>query len=700
MSDSSDERRLSHVKDLDAARRIFAALGADEDNADMADGLPAIPGYTVLARLGQGGGGAVYRGVHEGSARPVAIKVLNNRLGSTSGAQRAWRELELLSQLHLPCMPRLLDYGEFDGRLFFVTEFVTGSTLEEHCEAEHLDRRDRVELLARVADAVQLVHERGVIHRDIKPANIIIDLAGDPVLVDFGIASVAAEHWMDTLTAEGSPIGSPAYMSPEQARGDRSAISTRSDVFGLGATAYRLLLGQTPFELDTTIHEAVRRVAQEEPREPRKLDPRVNRALASVLHKAVARRPEHRYATAAALAEDLRRWLRREPVEAHRPSPFRRALRTLGRHPVLATAGVCLAMIAVSLAGTMGLTWWLSMRPHKVQWNDEAGPTAEAWLVSADGRPLRSWGRGVQGAAEQLIQVRDGDRTRRLAFVGFGLSSPNQAYRGRLCAFDVDRDVDTPVWTRGVEDDQVPPTTDGRDYRANEFSARMVDAQDYFPNRPGLEIMALHVHNEGSLTTVQIYDLQGQLLYQFWHDGILRACYWMSGPGMLVLAGLNSEGYPNHWGWASRDPDASSDPTHPRVLFALRLREGSISRQVLIADEAVDSTSNEVAWYRCLPRTDLPRNQWGIYRLDSVASLDPFRVSVSVLVGSPLDGEHVSWVIDHRCQEVTGSRGPSDAYRTAWRTGEIIQPPEYWQLQKLPPLLDPAQLLDAGPETP
>lgn len=693
MNDPEDP--AGRVGDLAAARRVFAALTTDEGNGEEDNGLPAVPGYTVLARLGHGGGGAVYRGMHEGSARPVAIKLLAQRLGSTAGSQRAWRELELLGQLHLSCLPKLLDYGEHDGRLFIVTELVEGLTLEVHCIEHALDRRQRVDLLARVGDALQLIHERGVIHRDIKPSNILIDPNGDPVLIDFGIAALVADDPKDTLATDGSPIGSPSFMSPEQARGERASISTRTDVYGLGAAAYQILLGQPPFDLHATLHEAIRRIAFDQPRGPHEIDTAFPRPLAAVLHKAVARNPGDRYASASDLAADLRRWLRREPVQARPPSVFLRLTRSLGRHPALATLGLCVAMLAGSVGGTYALVRWLNTQPFRVSrlWDDADSSLRAAMLESLSGRVLHIWSPGVCGASQNLLPMRDQQGDHLLAIVGFEDAPDSPDWSRKLCAFDVKQSVEEPYWSRSVTNDQLATLPSDRDIRADDFRVRGLDVQDYFPDRPGEEIAVNFTQGTYSWTVIQIYDLHGDLLYQFWHDGVIRPMYWMPGPGLLVLAGLNSEqvsGRSREAGWASRLPDALGDASHPRVLFAIRPREGVIGRSVLVADEVGPSGTDDVAWYRCLPRASLEKKRWGIRFLESPPKPSPRHVLVRwAFVG---DGERAetSWTVDEQGR-VVGTIRPNDAYRAAMTRGDIPHPPEFWQLGTLPPLLPPRE---------
>jgi len=334
MQRESQENPLLQAMDPSSAKRILSTLEDRSAGLESGQGLPAIEGYVVIRRIGAGGTGEVYEAVRSGSDRPLAVKLLTHRLGSGPQSQRGWRELDVLSQLRIRSIPQVLDYGVHDGRMFIVTEFVEGSPLDQYCRDHGGRQSDTVELLADVAEAVHGLHEHGVIHRDLKPANILIDAHGDPVIIDLGLASLMARDAMETLTVEGTPMGSPAFMAPEQARGDRQAVSTRTDVYSLGATAYLLLTGDTPHDMNTDLHEAIRRVAQDPPRDPRSLSRSIGGSLRKVLLKAIAQRPSDRYASAAALAADLRRWCRGEPVEAGDPSLVRRCTSFVGRHPL------------------------------------------------------------------------------------------------------------------------------------------------------------------------------------------------------------------------------------------------------------------------------------------------------------------------------------------------------------------------------
>ncbi len=347
MSTHKPRNDSSVTMDFSAARRLLGALSQDEA---LAANLPHLEGYVLTRLLGRGGGGVVYLGHRAESDRRLAIKLLQKPLDGGSGAERAWRELDVMTQLRLSCTPRVHDYGVHEGRMYIATEHVDGLPLAEHCRANNLTLRQRVELLARVAEAVATIHERGIIHRDLKPDNVLIDATGEPVIIDLGIAFLLGADLTETLTADGVSIGTPAFMSPEQARGEREAISTRSDVYSLGATACRILTGKTPHDLgNSSLLDAIHKVGHERPRDPRTLDAELPEPLAAILSKALASRPEDRFASASELADDLRRWLENKPALSQPPSWWRDRWLSIKRHPARWAWGTAAGFMIVGL---------------------------------------------------------------------------------------------------------------------------------------------------------------------------------------------------------------------------------------------------------------------------------------------------------------------------------------------------------------
>jgi serine/threonine protein kinase len=572
-----DDDRLT---DSHAAQRVFAAVGLTQTESAAGS---EIAGYVLDEPLGKGGGGTVYKAWRPGAERPVALKLMSRGLGAGDIAQRAWRELGLLSQLRLPCVPQLIDYGEHNGHLFVVTEFVEGPNLAVFCDEQNLDRRERVKLLVDVARAVQMLHEHGILHRDIKPGNVLVNPHGQPMIVDLGIASLLADDVMQTITQEGLPIGTPAFMAPEQARGERSRISTRTDVFGLGATAWLLLVGATPFDVNATIHEAIRRIAHDDPRAPRSLDASLPRQLAAVLEKATARRVEDRYATAGAFVDDLERWLQREPVEAHPPTPWAKSMRWLAKHPIFTTISVCVLIAIGSLFGTTWMVSWLAFRPNRIVVSEDG---MQARLVSRNENTLHTWHGPLGSKKRRLAVLVDGPNGPR-TIIGFGSGAPK--WGGLLCAFDVNQSVTQPVWTGTIESHLAPDAPPGSSENPGRFrfvSGRLLDCFDP-PSRQ--EILVQFKYSGFSPAVLRIYSLEGELLFQVCHDGGFGPYHWQSESGILVLGGQDEPG------GAARGLPAGDRP-YLRVVMALRPKLGFIDREYLNWSPG-STDASVVVWY-------------------------------------------------------------------------------------------------------
>ncbi len=592
-----DERRAADL-DVAAARRVLASLLAHEPSstdagpeaeadADAA-ALPRIPGYILIERLGAGGGGEVFRAVRDGSDSPVALKLLRARLGDSERAQRAWRELQLLASIRAPSVPRALDYGVHNGRLYIVSEFLDGVGLDRWAADPAHGRRERVELLARIAEAAQTLHEQGVIHRDLKPSNILVDAQGRPAIIDLGVASLLADHVMQTLTADGAPVGTPAFMAPEQARGERALISTRSDIYALGAVSFFLLTGRTPHDMQATLHEAVRRVAFDPPLDPRALDHTIDPSLAAVLAKACARQPQARYASAAEFADDLRRWLRAEPVAARPAGPWTRAARWAGAHPIQTTVAACILIAATSLASTALAVWWLNMRPSRVAISPDR---REVSVVSASGRTIHTWS-CRPGDPRRVAVARIVPRPRALGggrvLVLLMHNDPNESWPvDALAVFNLD-DLDEPLWhTPGGPPGLTPPRppieTD------NTYAASNAILADIFPERPGPEIVATFTQSNQP-AALRVYNLNGEVLYEFWHHGSIGDLAWLSVPRQIVVYGSNNEAT-----WSQLGLEGPKDIHQPTALFAMRPELGV---RLGVINGPHKSADAEPAWYR------------------------------------------------------------------------------------------------------
>ena len=369
-------------------RRCFRTqkhpAGADEIAAlPHSTVMPQVPGYRVDAVLGRGGMGVVYRAWHLRLRRAVALKMLlTGPWAKPNELERFQREAQAVAALGHPNIVQVHDVGDVDGRPYFTMEFIEGGNLSEQIRGVPQSAREAANLVATLADAIDAAHQSGIVHRDLKPANILLTKDGTPKVADFGLAR-RLESDQD-LTLSGSPMGTPSYMAPEQARGETGAIGRATDIYALGAILYELLTGRPPFRSDTT-SATLQQIVKEEPVSPRRLNPRVPRDLETICLKCLCKEPPGRYANAHALAEDLRRFDRGEPIKAR---PLRwpgRMLRWARRRPTAAALSVTLplaALLAVTLVGS----WWWEARQHAANARaiyDDLDETAQLAELSA-----------------------------------------------------------------------------------------------------------------------------------------------------------------------------------------------------------------------------------------------------------------------------------------------------------------------------
>ncbi|HEY7002420.1 MAG TPA: protein kinase [Candidatus Udaeobacter sp.] len=310
--------------------------------------------YELLEKIGRGSQGLVYRARQKRLNRTVALKIVGlGQFATKAHLQRFHLEAEAAASLDHPCIVPIYEIGERDGSCYFSMKLVEGEALDEVVRRGPLPVRHAAEIIAKLAHAVHYAHERGVLHRDIKPGNILLDAKGDPHLTDFGLARLVETE--STVTCTTDVLGTPSYMAPEQARGQNGQVTSATDVYGLGAAFYHLLTSHPPFAGGTT-YETVRLLLETEPRQPRLLNPKAGRDLSTSCLKCLEKDPKHRYSSALALAEDLERWLRREPIKARRSGVVTCARKWVQRKPAIA------ALIAslVALAAVTGWNIWKS----------------------------------------------------------------------------------------------------------------------------------------------------------------------------------------------------------------------------------------------------------------------------------------------------------------------------------------------------
>ncbi len=318
--------------------------------------------FELLTELGRGGMGVVFQARQLSLNRLVALKLFGtDPLASAVELLRFRNEAEIAARLDHPRIVPIYDVGEHDGRLYFSMKLLEGGSLAQSrvrgrgpgvCKE---GQRDAARIVADVARAVHHAHERGVLHRDLKPANILLDAAGNPYVSDFGLARRIESD--SGLTQSGVIVGTPGYMAPEQASGQRIAVTTATDVYGLGAILYAALTGRPPFRGDSVL-DTLQQVRQCEPDSPSSINRLLNRDLETICLKCLEKEPARRYRSAEAVTLDLECWLRGEPITARSASRWHRLSRWCRRNPVV--AGLLALVVLGSAASTGWIAWQMA----------------------------------------------------------------------------------------------------------------------------------------------------------------------------------------------------------------------------------------------------------------------------------------------------------------------------------------------------
>ncbi len=358
-----------------------ALLQDVQESGWSAVSLPHIAGYEGLEEIERGGQGVVYRAIQNSTSRQVAIKVLlDGSFASENERRRFEREVEVVAALRHPNIVRVYDSGvTSDDRLFYVMEYVEGSSLVEFLQAEtEVDAPEItaplpgvLSLFGRICDAVHFAHQQGVMHRDLKPGNIRVDPAGEPHILDFGLAKIAdPEHGGDPsglpMSRTGEFLGSLPWASPEQAEGAINKIDIRTDVYSLGVILYQIVTGRFPYRVVGPVREVLNRIVHDEPIRPSLLHQNVDDDLETILLKCLQKSPDRRYQSSGDVSLEINRYLAGEPIEAKRDSRWYLLKKAFGRHkgPAVAAIGGVFLLLAFGL--TMSVLYSRALSAEKL----------------------------------------------------------------------------------------------------------------------------------------------------------------------------------------------------------------------------------------------------------------------------------------------------------------------------------------------
>jgi WD40 repeat protein/serine/threonine protein kinase len=404
----------------EVARRIQAlrAIGTILDLPSRAtDGptdngaapLPRVPGYEVLGELGRGGMGVVYKAQQHRPERLVALKMILS--GAHAGSQELARfrsEAEKTARLQHPHIVQIFEVNEHEGRPYFSLEYISGGSLAQKLNGTPLPGRQAAELLETLSRAMQAAHQAGIIHRDLKPGNILLTTEGMPKIADFGLAKRLNAETQQTPS--GAVLGTPSYMAPEQALGKSKTLGPAVDVYALGAILYEMLTGRPPFKGESS-WDTVQQVLAGDPVPPRRLQPNVPRDLETICLKCLQKEAHKRYASAAALGDDLRRFLEGRPILGRQVGGGEKLWRWCRRNP--AVASLITAVPVLLLAGT-GISAYFAVKSatfavQALQEKDRADQRAEDFrrqlYISNVNRAISEWQNNKVSLAERLLDA-------------------------------------------------------------------------------------------------------------------------------------------------------------------------------------------------------------------------------------------------------------------------------------------------------
>jgi eukaryotic-like serine/threonine-protein kinase len=345
-----------------------------ESASERVQAVVSVPGYEILGELGRGGMGVVYKARHIALRRTVALKmILGGCHAGDAHLERLRTEAESIARLQHANIVQIHEVGEHDGLPFLSLEFCAGGSLDRKLVGTPHPEADAAALVEKLAHAMQTAHDKGVIHRDLKPANVLLTEDGTPKITDFGLAKKVDEA---SKTQSGMIVGTPSYMAPEQASGKGKELGPACDIYALGAILYELVTGRPPFKAATPL-DTVMQVVNDEPVPPSRLQSKTAKDLETICLKCLQKEPAKRYASAQALAEDLRRFQANEPIQARPLGNIERTIKWVKRRPMV--AGLMATIVVLAFIGFVGISsglgWALVERENAI---DQEKKTADA----------------------------------------------------------------------------------------------------------------------------------------------------------------------------------------------------------------------------------------------------------------------------------------------------------------------------------
>jgi WD40 repeat protein/tRNA A-37 threonylcarbamoyl transferase component Bud32 len=420
-----------------------APPGAPAGSAAAGVGV-SVPGYVILSELGRGGMGVVYTARHAKLNRVVALKMmLGEGRASRGDLIRFLAEAEAVAAIRHENVVQVFDYGDADGRPFMALEFLPGGTLATRLilirklGGDGDSVRDAVALVAQVARGVAAAHALGIVHRDLKPGNVFLDVSGVPKVADFGLAKRGDGT---DVTQTGQVMGTPAYMSPEQAKGETKFVGPQADVWALGVILYEALTGQRPFA--GSVQEILAQIQSVDPAPPRKLRPDLSRDLELICLNCLAKPAHERYPTAKELADDLDRFLRHEPISVRPAGAVERGYKWARRKPTLATAYALSLATVMLVAVAAGLGALLQVAQNEKRIADTERGNAETARAAADSARLETQERNKELAAAKLTAEGAKDDAVKARTVAEELRDKAKSDAQRIARLEAERSID------------------------------------------------------------------------------------------------------------------------------------------------------------------------------------------------------------------------------------------------------------------